>query len=164
MSESRATATAAKAPVKAIYLTMADPFEQQIAKKWAKERDKRTVSHLPIEKLTPEMTIIPVVRGIERTPMQYEEWDPVRHQKIAKQRKPDELTGELMECEPVNVGKFWSGDGRKIQVDDFTELLNGELDVSGFLDALARSAGVHEVWPRTHHGTDNKSVHLTWGA
>jgi len=149
---------------KTIYLAMGDVHEAMVATAWAKKTGKRFVSSIPIDRLSPEMVIVPVVRGTDRSPMQYEEWDPIRHQKIRKDRSAADLVGEVMECAPVRVGDFWSGDRNKIQVDDFTEIMGGQLDESGFLDALARSSGVHEVWPRTHHGTANRKVALTWGS
>lgn len=161
---------AAQATIKAptprvFYLAMDDMYESQIARAWAKEHSKSVVNFIPLDRLTLDMVIVPVVRTAEtRTPMLQEEWNQSEQRKVSKRIPATELTSELVECKPVRVGEFWhSGSGRNAG-DAFSELLMGKLDQNAFIDALAASTAEHAVYPRTHHGDDNKTVKLTWGA
>ena len=156
-----------KAPApRVFYLAMQDMYELQIAKAWGKANTKPVVDHIPLDRLTLEMVIVPVVRTAEtRTPMLQEEWDPTEQRKVSKRIPAADLTSELHECKPVRVGEFWqSGGTGRSAGDAFSELLMGKLDQNAFIDALAASTAEHAVYPRTHHGDDNKTVKLTWGA
>lgn len=161
-----ATQATIKAPApRVFYLAMQDMYELQIAKAWGKEHNKPVVDHIPLERLTLEMVIVPVVRTAEtRTPMLQEEWNQVEQRKISKRIPASELIPELHECKPVRVGEFWQSGGGRSAGDAFSELLMGKLDQNAFIDALAASTAEHAVYPRTHHGDDNKTVKLTWGA
>lgn len=155
-----------KAPApRVFYLAVDDLYESQIAKAWATEHNKSMVHFIPLERLTLEMVIVPVVRNAEeRTPMLQEEWNQAEQRKVAKRLRPQELTSELVECKPVRVSEFWSGSNGGRNNDAFSELLMGKLDQNGFIDALNASTAPHGVYPRTHHGEDNKILKLTWGA
>lgn len=156
-----------KAPApRLFYLAMDDLYESQIAKAWAKEHGKSLVHFIPLERLTLEMVIVPIVRNAEtRTPMLQEDWNQSEQRKISKRLPASELAGELVECKPVRVGDYWqsaAGSGRA--ADGFSDLLMGALDKPAFINALNESTAEHGVYPRTHHGDDNKIVKLTWGA
>lgn len=161
---------AAQATIKApaprvFYLAMDDVYESAIADAWAKQHGKSLVKHIPLERLTMEMVIVPVVRPYEtKTPMLQEVWDPSEQLKKSRRVPAAELTGELVECKPVRVSDFWTGSPGRTSTDAFAELLMGKLDTSGFVNALGESTLAQGVHPRTHHGEDNKILKLTWGA
>ena len=148
---------------KVIYLCVDDQYENAIAQKWAESKGRKYVTYLPLPKLTHDMVIVPIVRGKERTPVRYEEFDKDFNRVKTKEHKPATLIGELVECEPVNVVDFWMGHGRTIRVDDWQEAVGGDLDRTRFIDGLARSTSVHEVYPKTHHGTNHERLTLGWG-
>lgn len=159
---------AAQATIKApaprvFYLAMDDQYESLIAKAWAKQHDKSVVHFIPLERLTMEMVIVPVVRdAMERTSMLQEEFDSQEQRKKTVRLKGEDCVGEMHECKPVRVADFWSNAGPRGS-DAFSELLMGKLDASGFINALNESTAPHGVYPRTHHGDDNKTLKLTWG-
>jgi hypothetical protein len=156
-----------KAPApRVFYLAMDDLYESQIAKAWAKDKGKSVVHFIPLERLTLEMVIVPIVRTAEtRTPMLQEDWNQGEQRKVSKRIPATELVPELVECKPVRVGDFWqSAGGNGRHADGFSDLLMGSLDKNAFINAINESTAEHGVYPRTHHGDDNKTVKLTWGA
>jgi|SRR6185312_9896927 len=160
-----ATQATIKAPApRVFYLAMDDQYESLIAKAWAKKTDKPVVYAIPIDRLTLDMVIVPVVRdAMERTSMLQEEFDAQEQRKKTVRLKGEDCIDELRECKPVRVADFWSNGGPRGSSDAFSELLMGKLDASGFINALNESTAPHGVYPRTHHGDDNKTVKLTWG-
>jgi hypothetical protein len=97
--------------------------------------------------------------------MLQEEWNQSEQRKVSKRIPAKDLAAEVVECKPVRVGEFWhSSSGTRANNDAFSELLMGQLDRAGFINALTRSTAEYGVHPRTHHGDDNKTVKLTWGA
>lgn len=166
MTQLAPTATIKAPTPRVFYLAMDDQYESSIARAWAKDSGKPVVHFIPLERLTLEMVIVPVVRNAEtRTPLLQEEWNPTEGRRRSKRLRPEELTPEMVECKPVRVGEFWQGaSGGRGGADAFSELLMGKLDQSAFINALSESTAVYGVYPRTHHGDDNKTVKLTWGA
>jgi hypothetical protein len=148
------------------YLAMDDMYEALVAKAWAKKTDKPIVFFIPLERLTNEMVIVPVVRdAAERTPMLQEEFDPQEQRRKTKRLTGDACVHELHECKPVRVAEFWAGsNGVRNSTDAFSELLLGKLDMVGFINAINESTAQYGVFPRTHHGDDNKVLKLTWGS
>lgn len=159
---------AAQATIKApaprlFYLAMDDQYESLIAQAWAKKTDKPVVHYIPLERLTLEMVIVPVVRNaMERTPMLQEEFDAHEQRRKTVRLKGEDCLHELHECKPVRVSDFWNNGGPRGS-DAFSELLMGKLDQDGFINALNESTAPHGVYPRTHHGDDNRILKLTWG-
>lgn len=154
-----------KAPAQRVfYLAMDDLYEAMVAKAWAKKNEKPVVYAIPMERLTHEMVIVPVVRdAMERTPMLQEEFDAQEQRRKTKRLNGEECVHELHECKPVRVADFWSNGGPRGS-DAFSELLMGKLDRDGFINALSESTAQYGVFPRTHHGDDNKTLKLTWGS
>lgn len=160
-----ATATPAKATqAKTIYFASSDVYEAAVAQAWAKTKDRKIVTGLPLERLTADMVIVPVVRGSDRTPLRYEEFDRELGRPKQRQRKAEELIGEVKECTPIPVSKFWTSNREAVSMDDFAELLSGMLDHTAFIDAVNRSTMQHEVYARTHHGDGDTILRLTWGS
>lgn len=162
---------AARAEVKApqqrvFYLAMDDQYESAVAKAWAKKNDKPIVYAIPIDRVTSEMVFVPVVRPyLERTPMLQEEWDPQEQRRRTKHLKGEECMDELIECRPVRASEFWqSASGRRDATDAFSDILMGQLDKTGFINAINDSTAAHGVFPRTHHGSNDALLKLTWGA
>lgn len=148
-----------------ILFASSDVYEAAVALKYAEAKGlKKPVTGIPLNKLTPDMVICPIVRDSSRTPLRYEEFDRQLGRPQQRQRKPEELIGEVRECEPIAVAKYWSADQQKVAMDDFAELLGGGLLVNEFIDAVNRSTAVHEVFARTHHGDENNTLTLNWGA
>lgn len=148
------------------YLAMDDQYEALVAKAWAKKSEKPIVFFIPLERLTNEMVIVPVVRdAAERTPMLQEEFDAQEQRRKTVRLKGEDCVHELQECKPVRVAEFWTGSsGARNSTDAFSELLMGRLDMIGFINALTESTAQYGVFPRTHHGEDNKVLKLTWGS
>lgn len=147
------------------YLAMDDQFESPIAKAWAGNSGKSVVHFIPLDRLTSEMVIVPVVRNSEtRTSVLQEEWNEGEHRRVSKRVPADKLVGELIECKPIRVADFWQSGSARAAADGFSDLLMGSLDRTGFINAVSDSTGPHGVYPRTHHGDDNKTLKLTWGA
>lgn len=147
------------------YLAMDDLYEAMVAKAWAKKHDKSVVFFIPIERLTSEMVIVPIVRhASERTPMLQEEFDSQEQRRKTKRLNGEDVVNEIHECKPVRVAEFWTGSAGRSNNDAFSELLMGKLDAPGFINAINESTAPHGVFPRTHHGDDNKILKLTWGS
>lgn len=160
-----ATARAATPTQRIFYLAMDDQYESVIAKAWAKAKGHSVVHFIPLERLTSEMVIVPVVRNAEtKTPMLQEEWNSSEQRKNSKRLPADELAEEMHECKPVRVADFWRSGGSRGLNDGFSDLLMGDLDKAGFINALNESTAVHFVYPRTHHGDNNATLKLTWGS
>lgn len=157
--------TQAKAVEKrTIYFAPNDVYEAGIAKVWAESQGKKMTVGLPLERLTADMVIVPIVRDSHRTPLRYEEFDRELGRPKQRQRKPEELIGEIHECAPIPVAKFWSADRENLAIDDFAEMLGGMLDTTAFIDAVNRSTSKYEVYARTHHGDGDTVLRLGWGA
>ena len=147
------------------YLAMDDMYEALVAKAWAKKHEKPIVFFIPIERLTSEMVIVPIVRhASERTPLLQEEFDSQEQRRKTKRLNGEECVHEMHECKPVRVSEFWTGSSGTRSNDAFSELLMGKLDAPGFINAINESTAQYEVYPRTHHGDDNKILKLTWGS
>lgn len=147
------------------YLAMDDMYEAQVAKAWAKKNEKPVVYFIPIDRLTSEMVIVPMVRdSVERTSMLQEEFDSQEQRKKTKRVSGEEVIDELHECKPVRVAEFWTGSSGRASNDAFSELLMGKLDAVGFINAINESTAPYGVFARTHHGDDNKTLKLTWGS
>lgn len=148
------------------YLAMDDLYEAPVAKAWAKKHGKTSlVFFIPLERLTSEMVIVPLVRdAVERTPMLQEEFDAHENRRRTKRLSGEECVHEMHECTPVRVSEFWSGSSAARSGDAFSELLMGSLDAPGLINALTESTAQYGVFPRTHHGDDNKILRLTWGS
>ena len=147
-----------------IYFAPNDVYEAGIAKVWAEKRGKKFTTGLPLTRLTSDMVIVPIVRDSNRTPLRYEELDRDLGRPKTRNRKPEELTHEIHECQPIAVSKFWTGGGEVISGDDFAEAIGGMLDTTGFIDAVNKSTGQYEVYARTHHGEGDAVLRLGWGA
>lgn len=157
--------TAAKpAEKRTIYFAPNDVYEAGIAKVWAESQGRKIATGLPLDRLTADMVIVPVVRGPDRTPMRYEEFDRELGRPKSRQRKPEELIGEVKECTPIPVAKYWLLDRDTVSVDDFAEVLGGMLDTTAFIDAVNRSTAKFEVFARTHHGDNDSVLRLGWGS
>jgi hypothetical protein len=160
-----ATAAESKQPqTKTIYFASHDVYEAGIAQAWAKQHGRRITTGLPLDRLTADMVIVPIVRGTDRTPLRYEQYDKELGRSVQRQRKAEELTAEVRECTPIPVAKYWTTDRQTVQLDDFAELLAGMLDTTSFIDAVNRSTAVHEVYARTHHGDNDSILRLSWGS
>jgi hypothetical protein len=148
------------------YLAMDEMYEALVAKAWAKKNEKPLVFFIPINRLTSEMVIVPVVRDADtRTSMLQEEFDSQEQRKKSVRLKGEDCMHEVTECKPVRVADFWqAASGGARSNDAFSDLLMGKLDHVGFINALSESCAPHGVYPRTHHGDDNSTVKLTWGS
>lgn len=149
------------------YLAMDDLYEAMVAKAWAKKNDKLAslVFFIPVERVTSEMVFVPLVRhASERTPLLQEEFDSQEQRKKSKRLSGEEVVHEMHECKPVRASEFWTGSSGGRSADLFSELLMGKLDAPGFINAIGESTAQYEVYPRTHHGDDNKILKLTWGS
>ncbi len=148
------------------YLAMDDMYEAKVAKAWGKAAEKPIVYMIPLDRLTSEMVIVPVVRHAdERTPLLQEEFDAAEQRRKTKHLDGKDFTAELHECRPVRVSEFWtsaSGAGRA--ADGFSDLLMGSLDRTGFINAVSESTAPYGVFARTHHGDNNSTLRLTWGS
>jgi len=159
----RATQTAVQQRI--FYLAMDDLYEAEVAKAWAKKNEKPVVYFIPLDRLTSEMVIVPVVRDYQtRTSMLQEEFDAQEQRRKSVRLKGADCIEELHECKPVRVAEFWAGSKSAGGSDAFSELLMGKLDAVGFINALSESTAQYGVFPRTHHGDDNKILKLTWGS
>lgn len=145
-----------------IYLAMDDLYEAKIAKHWTDAIGGRVVFGLPMQRLPPNLTIIPIVRGSERTPVRSEEFDPVQ-QKMRPKIVPEKtLTGEIRECTPVNVRDYWTAHNGSAALDDgFGEAMSGELDEPSLINAITNSTIKHDVMAKTHPGQPHK-LFLAW--
>lgn len=162
---STATAAEGKTPAKkTIYFASHDVYEAAVAQAWAKEKGRKVATGLPLDRLTPDMVIVPVVRGADRSPLRYEEYDRELGRPKQRQRRPEDVIGEVKECTPIPVAKYWTTNRETVQLDDFAELLSGMLDVTAFIDAVNRSTMQHEVYARTHHGDNDAVLRLGWGS
>ncbi|MBN2840878.1 MAG: hypothetical protein JXP37_08000 [Coriobacteriia bacterium] len=159
-----AAAPSKAAEKRTIYFAPNDVYEAGIAKVWAEKQGRKIATGLPLTRLTADMVIVPIVRDPSRTPLRYEEFDRELGRPKQRQRKPEELIGEIHECTPIPVSKFWSTDGETVSVDDFAETVGGMLDTTAFIDAVNKSTGKYEVYARTHHGDQDSILRLSWGS
>jgi hypothetical protein len=147
------------------YLAMDDLYEAEVAKAWAKKNEKPVVYFIPLDRLTSEMVIVPVVRDYQtRTSMLQEEFDSQEQRKKSVRLKGADCVDELHECKPVRVSEFWSSATGGRAADGFSDLLMGTFDRIGFINALSDSTAQYGVFPRTHHGDNNSTLRLTWGS
>lgn len=157
--------TQIKAKQRTIYFAPNDVYEAGIAKVWAEQKGKKFTTGLPLTRLTSDMVIVPIVRDSGRTPVQYEEFDRELGRPQRRQRKPADLIGEVHECTPIPVAKFWQLGGEALDTsDDFSEAIGGLLDTTAFIDAVNKSTSRYEVYARTHHGDGDNVLRLGWGA
>lgn len=146
-----------------IYLAFEEQWEQRVVAAWEKKNPGKSVAYrIPLARLLPNMVIVPLVRGPQRLPVQYEEWDKDQHKNRIRTRDAATLVDELVECEPVSVRDYWSGDTRKVRKDAFSEIMGGNLETNAFIDAVNRSTLEQGVFARTHHGEDNAVLRLSW--
>lgn len=167
MTQAQAT-TKEEAPQRVIYFGVHDALESAVCQAWAKKRGKVLVTEIPMSRITPGMVFVPVVRQAEtRTPLLYEEFSAFEQKMHRRQRKADDeqIQAEVIECAPVRVSDFWRTHGRTASRDPFTvAVLAGDLDENGFINALNESTREYSVFPRTHHGDENRTLRLSWGA
>jgi hypothetical protein len=165
MSSAVAARPQAAAQQRIFYLAMDDMYEAKVAKAWGKGSDRPVVFFVPLDRLTSEMVIVPIVRHAdERTPLLQEEFDSQEQRRKTKHLKGEDFTAELHECKPVRVSEFWTSASGGRAADGFSDLLMGSLDRTGFINAVGESTAPYGVFARTHHGDDNKTLRLTWGS
>jgi hypothetical protein len=132
------------------FLCIDDPYELSIASAWLKATYPNTrgkpVRELPLMRLTERATIIPVIRGEDRSSLEVYDRDSHGAPRVTR-RKPVELITEVRECRPVKTADHWRG-----RADEW-DAFGGELMRDSFQTDLAKACT--PIAPRVHIGTPN---------
>lgn len=129
--------------------------------KYARGENVRRTAEIPLDRLTAQHIIIPVVRDPNEDRRGYvpvEGTDKIR---------AAEYRGPVFECEPVDCAKFYTRGKR----DDFGGDTMGKMDVNGLVNAVARACVVNDAVTATPHvqrrgdgeGNHTRWLVLTWG-